>query len=91
MIIESSEGAISGELIEIEHSKYAAVLKSLDRLEGVSGARPDDARALYRRLRRLVWGETETVEAWVYFGRENLARRGTLVTGGDWLGRFKRE
>ena len=89
MIIESSEDAVHGELIEIEPEKYAAILKSLDRLEGVDSAAPENPAALYRRLKRWVQGEDEKVEAWVYFGRERVARRGCIVAGGDWLGRFE--
>ena len=88
MIIESDGGQIAGELIEIEAARYAAVLKSLDRLEGVNGAAPQSPAALYRRLRRTVEVEGEMIEAWVYFGRESLARRGRLVENGDWLRRF---
>ena len=88
MITEAGEGQISGELLEIEPLRYAATLQSLDRLEGVNGARPDDPRALYRRLKRWVIVEEQPIEAWVYFGREALARRGKWVQGGDWLSRF---
>ncbi len=88
MIVEANEGEVCGELIEIEAAKYAAILKSLDRLEGVDSAHPENPNALYRRLRRIVHVEKEVVEAWVYFGREVSARRGKLVAGGDWLGRF---
>ena len=72
MIIESDEGEIAGELIEIEAAQYASVLKSLDRLEGVDGAAPENPAALYRRLRRAVEIEGERVEAWVYFGAREL-------------------
>ena len=88
MIIEAEGGEVWGELIAIEPGKYAAILKALDRLEGVDGANPANPDALYRRLRRQVWAEEQWVETWVYFGREILARRGKLVAGGDWLGRF---
>ncbi len=87
MIVESA-GEVWGELIEIEADKYAAIVKSLDRLEGVDSAHPTHPDALFRRLRRDVWVEDEMVECWTYFGRESLARRGKLVAGGDWLGRF---
>ena len=88
MIVEADEGEVWGELIDIEPEKYSAILRSLDRLEGVNGADPDNSAALYRRLQRRVWVEDESVECWVYFGREILARRGRLVAGGDWLRRF---
>ena len=90
MIIEAEmQHEIWGELIEIETEKYAAILKSLDRLESVDGNNPENPNALYRRLRRFVLVENEKVEAWVYFGREVVARRGCLLAGGDWCGRFK--
>lgn len=88
MIVEAQNGEVHGELIEIETAKHAAILQSLDRLECVDSARPENPNALYRRLRRAVKVEGESVEAWVYFGRETLARRGRLVEGGDWLRRF---
>ncbi len=87
MIVES-EGEVWGELVEIEADKYATIVKSLDRLEGVDGNNPANPDALYRRLRRDVTVEDETIEAWVYFGRETVARRGRLIAGGDWLERF---
>ena len=90
MIIESDDGAIQGELVEIEAANYSAILRALDVLEGVDGADPENPAALYRRLSRSIEIEGETVAAWVYFGRESLARRGRLVEGGDWLGRFER-
>ena len=66
---------------------------SLDRLESVDGADPENPDALYRRLRCAVLAgdeaENEIVEAWVYFGREAVARRGCWLAGGDWIGRFK--
>ena len=89
MIIEG-ESEIWGELIEIEPDKYDAILKSLDRLERVNGADPENPDALYRRLRCAVLVEAEVVESWVYFGREIVARRGKLVAGGNWLRRFHR-
>ena len=88
MIIESELGEIWGELIEIEAEKYDSILKSLDRLESVDGQNPENPAALYRRLRRFVWVENELIEAWVYFGRESVARRGCIVAGGDWCERF---
>ena len=89
MIIESeSQHEIWGELIEIEPEKYAAILKSLDRLESVDGNNPENPDALYRRLKRFVIVENEPIEAWVYFGREVVARRGCLLAGGDWCERF---
>lgn len=87
MIIEN-DGEVWGELIEIEAEKYAAILKSLDRLEGVDGANPENLAAFYQRLRRLVCVEGESIEAWIYFGREASARRGCVVAGGDWVERF---
>lgn len=87
MIVEG-EGLVWGELIEIEAARYAATLRALDRLEGVDGACPNNPNALYRRLRREVWVAEERVEAWVYFGREKIARRGRLVESGDWLERW---
>ena len=89
MIIEG-EDEIWGELVEIEAGKHAAILQSLDRLEGVDGADPENPDALYRRLRRQISVEDKQIEAWVYFGRETLARRGCIVASGDWLGRFPR-
>ncbi len=90
MIIEAaSQHEIWGELIEIEADKYAAIVKSLDRLESVDGNNPESLDALYRRLRRNVRVEDEQIEAWVYFGREVVARRGCIVAGGDWVGRFR--
>lgn len=91
MIIESeAQHEVWGELVEIEADKYAAILKSLDRLESVNGADPENPAALYRRLRRQIIVEEEQIEAWVYFGREAIARRGCLLAGGDWVGRFQR-
>ncbi len=91
MIIEG-EGEVRGELLDIEPEKYAAILRSLDRLESVNGADPENPDALYRRLRCAVLaadeGEGEVVEAWVYFGREIVARRGCWLAGGDWVARF---
>ena len=90
MIIEAeSTHEIWGELIEIEAEKYAAIVKSLDRLESVDGANPENPDALYRRLRRFVRVGEEQIEAWIYFGRERVARRGCIVAGGDWVKRFK--
>ena len=90
MIIESDEGEIWGELLEIEPEKYDAILQSLDRLESVDGADPENPDALYQRLKRFVGVEDEPIEAWVYFGRERVARRGCIVAGGDWVRRFQR-
>ncbi len=91
MILESeSTYEIWGELIEIEAAKYDAILKSLDHLESVDGNNPENSDALYRRLKRFVVVENEQIEAWVYFGREVVARRGCIVEGGDWAGRFQR-
>ena len=90
MIVEADAGQVWGELLEIESVQHAAILEVLDRLEGVDGADPENPDALYRRLKRRVWVEDETVEAWVYFGRELVARRGRLVENGDWLRRFER-
>ena len=93
MVIESAgAGAdeVWGELVEIAPQRYDFIVQSLDRLEGVDGADPENPAALYRRLKRLVWVEEGAVECWVYFGRELLARRGQLVAGGDWVGRFER-
>ena len=91
MIIEDeTQHEIWGELIEIEADKYESIVKSLDRLESVNGADPENPDALYRRLRRFVFVEEEQIEAWVYFGREVVARRGCIVAGGDWLNRFHR-
>ena len=89
MIIEAeAQHEIWGELIEIEAGKYEAILRSLDRLEGVNGANPENPDALYRRLQRWVSVENEPTEAWVYFGRESVARSGRIIEGGDWSGRF---
>lgn len=89
MILESeSSHEVWGELIEIAAEKYDSIVTSLDRLESVNGNDPENPAALYRRLRRLVWVEEEQIEAWVYFGRETVARRGRVVAGGDWVGRF---
>ena len=91
MILEAeSQHEIWGELLEIEADKYAAILQSLDLLESVDGANPENSDALYRRLRRFVCVENEPIEAWVYFGREVVARRGCLLARGDWCGRFQR-
>ena len=91
MILESeSTYEIWGELIEIEAAKYDAILKSLDHLESVDGNNPENPDALYRRLKRFVRVESEQIEAWVYFGRERVARRGCIVAGGDWVERFQR-
>ncbi len=89
MIIESDNGEVWGELVEIETAKYDAILKSLDRLESVDGNNPENPDVLYRRLRRFVSVGEEPIEAWVYFGREAVARRGCIVAGGDWCGRFQ--
>lgn len=90
MIVEADAGQIVGELVQIKAAKYAAILKSLDRLEGVDGAHPANPNALYRRLRRHIISDDQPVEAWVYIGREAMARRGKLVESGDWLRRFAR-
>ena len=91
MIVEAeSQHEIWGELLEIEAAKYAAILQSLDRLESVDGDDPENPDALYRRLKRFVCVENESIEAWIYFGRESVARRGCLLAGGDWCGRFQR-
>ena len=91
MIIEGeSSDEIWGELIEIETEKYEIILRSLDRLECVNGSNPENPDALYRRLRHTVLVENDVVEAWVYFGREVVARRGCIVAGGDWVKRFQR-
>lgn len=91
MIIERElQHQVWGELIEISVDKYQSLVKSLDRLEGVNGNDPENPNALYRRLRREVWVENEPIEAWVYVGRETIARRGCIVAGGDWVGRFQR-
>ena len=90
MIIEAEpQHEVWGELLEIEPEKYAAIVKSLDRLESVDGNNPENPDALYRRLKRFVAVENEQLEAWVYFGREVVARRGCLLAGGDWVGRFR--
>ena len=90
MILESElQYEIWGELLEIEADKYGAILKSLDRLESVDGQNPENPAALYRRLRRFVLVENELIEAWVYFGRESVARRGRPVASGDWVARFE--
>ena len=91
MILESEPNhEIWGELLEIEAEKYDAILQSLDRLESVDGDNPENPAALYRRLKRFVEVENEQIEAWVYFGREAVARRGCIVAGGDWCERFQR-
>ena len=89
MILEAeSQREVWGELIEINADKYAATLKSLDRLESVNGADPENPDALYRRLKRWIWVENQLIEAWVYFGREEVARSGRIIEGGDWPGRL---
>lgn len=92
MIVEG-EGAIIGELVEIDPARYEAVLRRLDILEGVDGNDPENPRGLYRRVRRPVQledvAEAVSVDAWVYLGRETTARRGVLRPGGDWVRRFQ--
>ena len=87
MIIEHDNGEVWGELIEIKAEKYDAIVKSLDRLENVDANNPENPDTLYRRLRRQITVEEEQFEAWVYFGRESVARRGCIVAGGDWVER----
>jgi gamma-glutamylcyclotransferase (GGCT)/AIG2-like uncharacterized protein YtfP len=89
-MIMDGEGIVTGELIEIDPTRYEATLRRLDVLEGVNGNDPENPQGLYRRVRRKVHVESSelAVEAWVYLGREETARRGILRPGGDWVRRF---
>lgn len=78
------EGEIHGELFEVAAEPYARILPVLDRLEGVNGRAPEIPGGLFHRARCLVTSDGASVEAWVYFGREDLARRGKLIESGDW-------
>jgi gamma-glutamylcyclotransferase (GGCT)/AIG2-like uncharacterized protein YtfP len=96
MIVENGapEGAkfcVVGELVEVTPAHYASTLRVLDQLEGVDPGRIDSPRTLYRRVPREVRLEDESfVMAWVYIGREDLARRGRFVESGDWKHRFQK-
>ena len=85
-MIIAGEGEVWGELIEIEPDKYAAILKSLDRLESVDGNHPENPDALYCRLRcARFWRKTKPkTKLWKHgftFGREVVARPWLLVGG----------
>lgn len=89
--VESAALWVEGELVEIEPSRYGATLAVLDQLEGVDPRQPNSPRGLYRRVMRQVQLEMgEVALAWVYLGREDLARRGRLVENGDWKRRFEK-
>ncbi|MFF7726857.1 gamma-glutamylcyclotransferase family protein [Streptomyces sp. NPDC008001] len=80
-------GEVRGELIVVSPGEYAAVLASLDELEGCG---PDGAGEMYvRAVRPVLPGSSGgEVRAWVYLAAERTARRlravGTRVAGGSW-------
>ncbi|MET9417187.1 gamma-glutamylcyclotransferase family protein [Streptomyces klenkii] len=82
-------GEVRGELVRVAPGAYAAVLASLDELEGCA---PDGTGEMYVRVVRpvLPGGGGGAVRAWVYLAAERTARRlrasGTRVTGGSWPG-----
>lgn len=81
------QGTVHGELIAVPEEGFAAILRALDRLEGVHFQHPERPGGLFHRERVRVECEGETVPAWAYLGREDLAQRGVLVPGGDWTRR----
>ncbi|MGK5543780.1 gamma-glutamylcyclotransferase family protein [Streptomyces sp. URMC 127] len=82
-------GEVRGELVRPAPDVYAAVLASLDELEGCAR---DGSGELYVRVVRAVLpdGGEGPVRAWVYLAAEPTARRlrsaGTRVRGGSWPG-----
>ncbi|MGK5731034.1 gamma-glutamylcyclotransferase family protein [Streptomyces sp. URMC 124] len=79
-------GEVRGELVFVGPGAYAAVLASLDGLEGCG---PDGRGEMYVRVVRQVLPEHGgAVRAWVYLAADRTARRlratGTRVTGGSW-------
>ncbi|PSJ27780.1 hypothetical protein B7P34_15655 [Streptosporangium nondiastaticum] len=80
-------GEVRGELVRVAPGAYAAVLASLDELEGCAA---DGTGELYVRVVRpvLTEGAEGAVRAWVYLAAERTARRlrvsGTRVAGGSW-------
>lgn len=94
--------AIWGELVAVEAAQYSRLLAALDRLEGVDPRDPFSHRGLFRRARCLAhipvggnsldgrawWPRSaQPIEAWVYWGRPETARRGYQIRSGDWFER----
>lgn len=96
-------GEVCGELVHIEAARYQQVLRVLDRLEGVRSDAPTTPGGLFHRERvrvRVAQTVAEAharvhaqvhVEAWAYFGRDTIAKRGRWLETGDWRRRFARD
>lgn len=82
--------AVVGELITATAAAYAELLAALDLLEEYRG--PGSPRNVYDRIaREALRPDGTAVRAWVYLAAppvaHRLARSGTEIPGGDWLGR----
>ena len=84
MLVEGDTGTVKGRLITVAHGGYQQILKRIDALEGYQPQRP--GASAYKRLKREVSiANGQRVQAWTYVGRSRVARRGTLISGGDWV------
>ncbi len=69
------EGVVNGDLLTVEPSALAM----MDRIEGHP--------AFFRRRREVVQTANSTVDAWVYWGPENLPEGKQRIASGDWFER----
>ncbi|MEU5423232.1 gamma-glutamylcyclotransferase family protein [Streptomyces sp. NPDC020667] len=86
--VADPEGEIAGEVLWLQADHHAAVLTSLDALEGYEPGGSANHYVRVVRLVRLLDGDT--VRAWTYLAEEALAarlrREGRPVEGGNWPG-----
>jgi gamma-glutamylcyclotransferase (GGCT)/AIG2-like uncharacterized protein YtfP len=69
------EGVVRGDLLAVE----ARALAMMDQIEGHP--------VFFRREREVVQTANSAVEAWVYWGPEELPADKQLIVGGDWFDR----
>lgn len=83
MLVEGEGGPVYGQLIDILHDDYEAVLRRLDLLEEYdplnAGAGP-----YHREPRYVLLEKGRIAESWVYLGHSHYAARAPLVSSGDW-------
>ncbi|WP_327291232.1 gamma-glutamylcyclotransferase family protein [Streptomyces sp. NBC_01198] len=81
----AGDGQVRGEVVGIPAAVYDAVLADLDRLEGYAAGDPANR---YERVSRVVRGEREETEAWLYVAGPVLTREmlptADRIPGGDW-------
>lgn len=83
MLVEADRGEVHGRLIHVKPETYTTLLRYLDRLEGFDPDRPE--KSIYRRvLKKIVIGNGQEVEAWIYLGRPHLVGGLEPVENGDW-------